>query len=108
NSAFRRAFRNKFSGSLLGGTVLIEQGLQEGASSYAEEIETILAENPEAIVLSTSAQTGTVVFTEANFLGVGNAKWAFSPLLKTPLFLQNINADSAEGALGIAPKIFEQ
>lgn len=107
NSAFRRAVKEKFAGQLLGGTVLIERALDEDASSYAQEIAAVLAMEPEAIVLATSAQTGAVVFTEANFLGVGDAEWAFSPLLKTPLFLQNINTEMAEGALGIAPKIFD-
>ncbi len=108
NGAFRMAFRDKFRGALLGGTVLAEEALVEGASSYAEEISAVLDTRPEAIVLSTSAQTGAVVFTEASFLGVRDAQWAFSPLLKTPLFLQNIDVDEAEGAVGIAPKIFEQ
>lgn len=107
NSAFRRAVKEKFEGIVLGGTVLIERALNEDASSYARQLEAVLEMEPEAIVLATSAQTGAVVFTEANLLGVGEAKWALSPLLKTPLFLQNINADNAEGALGIAPKIFD-
>lgn len=107
NTALRRAVKEKFEGELLAGTVLIERALDEEASSHAEEIDAVLDENPDAIVLATSAQTGALVFTEANFLGVGDAKWALSPLLKTPLFLQNINTDQAEGALGVAPKIFD-
>jgi ABC-type branched-subunit amino acid transport system substrate-binding protein len=107
NSAFRSAVKAKFESRVLGGTVLIERALDEDASSYAEEIEDILDADPEAIVLATSAQTGSVVFTEANFLGVGDARWALSPLLKTPLFLQNINTEQAQGSFGIAPKIFD-
>src|SRR5690606_36973630 len=45
--------------------------------------------------------------TEANLIGIGSAEWAFSPLLKTQLFLQNIDTDDAEGARGVAPKIFD-
>lgn len=107
NTAFRRALKEKFEGRLLNGTVIVERALDETASSYAQEIEAVLQAEPEAIVLATSPQTGAVVFTEANFLGVGDARWVLSPLLKTPLFLQNINTDQAEGAFGIAPKIFD-
>ena len=107
STAFRRAVKEKFEVLVLGGTVLVERALDEDASSHAREIEAVLDVDPQAIVLATSAQTGALVFTEANFLGVGDAEWALSPLLKTPLFLQNINTEQAEGALGVAPKIFD-
>jgi branched-chain amino acid transport system substrate-binding protein len=107
NRAFRRAVREKFESGILGGTVLIEKALEEGASSYSSEISEVLAERPDAIVLSASPQTGAVAFTEANLIGVGRAVWAFSPLLKTQLFLQNVDSKDAEGALGVAPKIFD-
>jgi branched-chain amino acid transport system substrate-binding protein len=107
NTAFRRALKEKFEGRVLGGTVIVERALDETASSYAREIEDVLQVEPDAIVLATSPQTGSVVFTEANFLGVGDARWVLSPLLKTPLFLQNINTEQAEGTFGIAPKIFD-
>lgn len=107
NTAFRSAVRNKFAGNVLGGTVLIELSLDESASSYAAALRDVLDENPQAIVLSASPQTGALAFTEANLIGIGDAQWALSPLLKTQLFLQNIDAEQAEGAFGIAPSIFE-
>lgn len=107
NTAFANAVRDKFQNSVLGGTVSVERSLNEAASSHSQVLREVLAEDPQAIVLSASPQTGALAFTEATLLGVGDAKWALSPLLKTPLFLQNIDTDKAEGAFGVAPKIFD-
>jgi len=108
NRAFRAAFVDKFSGVILGGTVIAEESLDEGASTYSSQIETILEASPDAIVLSAAAKTGALVINEAGFLGVDDATWALSPLLKTPLFIQNVESEFVEGALGVAPKIFDR
>jgi branched-chain amino acid transport system substrate-binding protein len=107
DAAFSRAVREKFESNLLGGTVVVERELDPAASSYTEEIVEALEAEPELIVLSASPQTGAVVFTEATLLEQSDVGWALSPLLKTPLFLQNINAETAEGAIGVSPKIFD-
>lgn len=107
NTAFRGAFVDKFAGPILGGEILIETALDEGASTYAEQIRRVLSAEPEAIVLSASAKTGALVINETGFLGAEGTTWGLSPLLKTPLFLQNVEPEFVEGALGVAPKIFE-
>ena len=106
DNAFRRGVRDKFESELVGGKVLMEGLLDGGSSSQSRAIEQALAAGPDAIVLSLSAQGASSVFTEAT-LRDSSLGWKFSPLLKTPLFTQNISVELAEGATGIAPKIFD-
>ena len=108
NTAFRSAFVDKFTGAVIQGSVLAEAKLSEGASSYSHQIREVLRTKPDAIVLSTSPASGSLVVNEAGFLGADDVVWGLSPLLKTPLFIQNVEEHFVEGAIGVAPKIFDQ
>lgn len=105
--AFRAGVSEKFGGLVIGGEVVTEIALEEGASSYREEIEAVRDMDPEAIVLSLSPETAAFLVTEYSVLAGSRPLWGFSPLLKTPLFLLNIDSATVEGAIGVAPKIFD-
>lgn len=90
----------------LGGSVFYRSQLEEGAPSHAAEVSLALAPAPDALLLATSPSTAAVVVSEADAL-TGDARWFLSPLLKTKVFLQNTAPGSLDGALGIAPRIFE-
>ncbi len=108
NTAFRSAFVGKFTGPVIRGEILAETKLAEGASSYSRQIREVLRSEPDAVVLSASPTAGALVVNEAGFLGASDLVWGLSPLLKTPLFIQNVEAEFVEGAIGVAPKIFDQ
>ena len=104
NVALHEAVAERFEE--LGGSVLYRSQLREGAPSHASDVSLALADGPDAVVLATSPSTAAVVVSEADAL-TSNARWFLSPLLKTKVFLQNTAPGSLEGALGIAPRIFE-
>lgn len=105
--AFQQALVAKFTGPVIGGSVLSVIELDEENDSFARAIQRTLDTAPEAIVLSTSPQLGATVVTETALLEQRPTRWALSPRLKTPLFLQNVDARWLEGAFGVAPRLFD-
>lgn len=95
----------------LGGEVVARSELAPGAQSYAALLSEVVASDSQAIVLATSARSAALVVNELDTLrdqrGADVPRWFLSPLLKTELFVQNAPADALEGALGVAPKIYD-
>jgi branched-chain amino acid transport system substrate-binding protein len=106
NEALRDAVVSRFSE--LGGTVALTLELNPTAQSYAEVITRANAAEVEAIVLATSPRTGALVVNEFDALSRTPPHWFLSPLLKTELLLQNVAPAALEGAIGVAPRIYDQ
>ena len=105
DQALRQAFENRFVA--LGGSVAFEGTLFRDAQSYSDTIGAALTPpKVDAILLSTSPRSGALFVNE---LAVYNPrpKLFLSPLLKTDLLLQNAAPEALEGAMGVAPKIFD-
>ena len=105
NTAFSASARERFS--TLRGEVALDLELQPDAQSYARSV--MLAEDAQvdAIVLAASPRTGALLVNEAHTLDAQIARWFLSPLLKTETFTLNTHPKALEGALGVAPRIFD-
>jgi ABC-type branched-subunit amino acid transport system substrate-binding protein len=92
----------------LGGSVTLSRELPPGAQSYAALLPEIVARNPQGVALATSARSAALLVNEFDSLNrAQHPRWFLSPLLKTELFVQNVPADALEGALGVAPRIYD-
>ncbi len=105
DEAIRDAVRSRFVA--LGGTVPLETRLDPDAQSYARQVQQALAVGAEAVVLTSSPRAGALVVNEFDALSALPPRWFLSPLLKTDLLVQNVAPDALEGALGVAPKIYD-
>jgi ABC-type branched-subunit amino acid transport system substrate-binding protein len=90
----------------LGGTIATEVRLDPNAQSYASVVDRV-ARKVDAAVLASSPRTAALAINEFDAAGIRQLRWFLSPLLKTDLLLANVAPDSVEGALGVAPKIYD-
>jgi ABC-type branched-subunit amino acid transport system substrate-binding protein len=81
--------------------------LDPGAQTYADGVEQVAEAGVEAVVLAASPRAGALFLNEYDASGMEKPRWFLSPLLKTELFVQNVTPGAVEGALGVAPRIFE-
>jgi ABC-type branched-subunit amino acid transport system substrate-binding protein len=91
----------------LGGRVTLEVALDGSAQSYSSEVTQTIAANVDAVVLATSPRTAALVVNEFDALSPSPPRWFLSPLLKTDLLVQNVAPDALEGAMGVAPKVYD-
>lgn len=105
DQALRDALRTKFTS--LGGQVALEIELDPVAQSYASAIEQTSAAGVDSVVLATLPQSAALLVNEYGAIATSRPRWFLSPLLKTELFVLNVAPDAIEGALGVAPQIFD-
>lgn len=106
NEALSAAVNNRFTA--LGGQVVLTQTLDPDAQSYGDAVAAVEAANVPSIVLATSPRTGALFINEIGVSGATvSPRWFLSPLLKTNLFTGNVAPDALDGALGVAPKIYD-
>jgi ABC-type branched-subunit amino acid transport system substrate-binding protein len=91
----------------LGGGVPLTLALDPNAQSYADAVRQTLAAGAGAIVLAASPRTGALVVNELNAESAQPLRWFLSPLLKTELLVENVAPRALEGALGVAPKVYD-
>ena len=91
----------------LGGKVTFEASLDPTAQSYASTIGRALDTEADAIVLASSPRSAALTVNELAALSKERPRLFLSPLLKTDLLVQNVAPEALEGALGVAPKIYD-
>jgi branched-chain amino acid transport system substrate-binding protein len=91
----------------LGGRVALTLELDPAAQTYASAVREVMAAGPDAIVLATPPRTAALVVNELDALSPSRPRWFLSPLLKTEVLVENVAAGALEGALGVAPKIYD-
>lgn len=91
----------------LGGRVALTRQLDPSAQSYAGAVADTMAAGAGAIILATSPRTGALVVNEFEASTAVTPRWFLSPLLKTDLLVENVAPEALEGALGVAPKIYD-
>lgn len=91
----------------LGGRVALTRQLDPSAQSYAGAVADTMAAGAGAIILATSPRTGALVVNEFEASAAVTPRWFLSPLLKTDLLVENVAPEALEGALGVAPKIYD-
>ncbi|MET0793913.1 MAG: ABC transporter substrate-binding protein [Polyangiaceae bacterium] len=90
-----------------GGSVPLQLKLDPNAQSYAGSVEAVLASGVTTVVLATTARAGALIVNEFDALSQQHLRWFLSPLLKTELLVANVAPDALEGAMGVAPQIFD-
>jgi ABC-type branched-subunit amino acid transport system substrate-binding protein len=105
NQALRGAVASRFE--RLGGTVSLEVEVDPDAQGYSSVVRQVLLQDVDAIVLATSARTGALIVNEMDALSRQRPTWFLSPLLKTELLVQNVAPSALEGAIGVAPRIYD-
>lgn len=105
NEALSAAVISRFR--TLGGSVDVQLEIDPSAQSYGNVIALSIAANVDAIVLATSPRTGALLVNEFQASGVNPPRWFLSPLLKTDLLVQNVAPEALEGAVGVAPSIYD-
>jgi ABC-type branched-subunit amino acid transport system substrate-binding protein len=103
--ALGKAAALRFAG--LGGTVALQLELDPDAQSYASVVREAIRAGVTDVILAASPRAGAIVVNEFDALSSKKPRWFLSPLLKTDLLVQNVAPQALEGALGVAPKIYE-
>jgi ABC-type branched-subunit amino acid transport system substrate-binding protein len=91
----------------LGGEVALELELNPDAPSYSRAISTAIDAKVTDVILAASPRAAAILVNEFDVLSSRRPRWFLSPLLKTELLVQNVAPQALEGALGVAPKIYE-
>jgi ABC-type branched-subunit amino acid transport system substrate-binding protein len=105
NEALSDAVGARFAA--LGGQVTATIQLDPDAQSYAGAARQAIDAGVESIVLATAPRTGAVLVSELEAVSPAPVRWFLSPLLKTELLVANVAPSALEGALGVAPKIYD-
>lgn len=105
NDALGRAASHRFQ--RLGGEIAFEAKLTVDAQSYGAIVTRAADQDVEAVVLAASPRTGALVVNEFHVISPDPPRWFLSPLLKTDLFTLNVDPAALEGAVGVAPKIYD-
>lgn len=92
----------------LGGKVAVQLELDPEAQSYASEVRRALNAGVTDVILAASPRAAAIVVNEYDALSRSKPRWFLSPLLKTDLLVQNVAPQALDGALGVAPKIYER
>jgi len=105
DKALSTAVQSRFTS--LGGQVRLSLAVDPNAQSYAGPVHQAIAAGADSIVLATSPRTGALIVNELGAAGTARLRWFLSPLLKTDILLENVAPQALEGALGVAPKIYD-
>lgn len=92
----------------LGGKVVVQAELDPDAQSYASEVRRAIDAGVTDVILAASPRAAALVVNEFDALSRTKPRWFLSPLLKTDLLVQNVAPQALDGALGVAPKIYER
>jgi ABC-type branched-subunit amino acid transport system substrate-binding protein len=91
----------------LGGQITMRLELDPSAQSYAAVARQAIDAGVETIFLAAAPRTGALAVNELEALSPRPLRWFLSPLLKTELLVANVAPDALEGALGVAPRIYD-
>jgi ABC-type branched-subunit amino acid transport system substrate-binding protein len=105
NAALGNAASTRFT--TLGGNVALTLEIDPNAQSYASAARQVIAADADSVVLATSPRTAALVVNEYFALSTRARRWFLSPLLKTELLIENVVPSTLEGALGVAPRIYD-
>jgi neutral amino acid transport system substrate-binding protein len=105
NEAFSDALRSIFVSR--GGSVPLELKVAPNAQSYAGSVEAVTDAGIQSVVLAISARAGALLVNEFDALSSQHLRYFLSPQLKTELLVANVAPDALEGAIGVAPQIFD-
>jgi ABC-type branched-subunit amino acid transport system substrate-binding protein len=105
DEALSSAVQTRFTS--LGGQVALALTLDPNAQSYADAVRQAITAGADAIVLAASPRTGALVVNEFDASSATPFRWFLSPLLETEILVENVAPRALEGALGVAPKIYD-
>jgi ABC-type branched-subunit amino acid transport system substrate-binding protein len=105
DEALQKAFDSRFEE--LSGTRPLDVRVDANAQTHAASVRAIVDADVDSIVLATSPRTAALAINEFEAAGLTERRLFLSPLLKTGLFVQNVAPAAVEGALGVAPGIFD-
>lgn len=105
NEALSSAVGARFA--TLGGRVALTLEIDPNAQSYAGAVGQALAAGVASMVLASSPRTGALLVNEFGAASPVPPRWFLSPLLKTELLVANVAPEALEGALGVAPRIYD-
>lgn len=91
----------------LGGKVALQLELNPTAQSYSTVISAAIDAKATDVILAASPRAAAILVNEFDALSEQQPHWFLSPLLKTELLVQNVAPQALEGALGVAPKIYD-
>jgi ABC-type branched-subunit amino acid transport system substrate-binding protein len=91
----------------LGGQITLKLELDPNAQTYAGVARQAIDAGVESIFLASAPRTAALAINELEALSPRPLRWFLSPLLKTELLVANVAPDALEGALGVAPRIYD-
>lgn len=104
NAALSAAVASRFT--TLKGSLIDQLELDPQAQSYSSIVEKVDQSQVQTVVLATSPRTAALLINEFDALTKTPPRWYLSPLLKTELLVQNVDPNALDGAIGVAPKIY--
>ncbi len=105
NATLADAAASRFAS--LHGTVATRQVVSGDNQAFGNILNTIAQSNVDAVLVALPPVTASLAINEAQIISGFRPTWYLSPLLKTELFVQNVDPAMIEGAQGIAPAIDE-
>jgi neutral amino acid transport system substrate-binding protein len=108
DQALGQAAAERFPKLVSGNEVALEVELDPDAQSYASAVREANAAGVTNVILAVSPRAGAILVNEFDALSSQRPQWFLSPLLKTELLVQNVAPQALEGALGVAPGIYER
>jgi ABC-type branched-subunit amino acid transport system substrate-binding protein len=105
NAALADAAASRFAS--LHGTVATRQVVSGDNQAFGNILNTIAQSNVDAVLVAMPPVTAALSINESQIISGFRPAWYLSPLLKTDLFVQNVDPTIIEGAQGIAPAIDE-
>jgi branched-chain amino acid transport system substrate-binding protein len=108
NLDFVDSFRSRFE--QLGGQVDVSVTLDPSKLSFREEVQALRMGETRNILLSASTDVGARLvndLTISDETDIVHWQWYLSPVLETPVFIQNTVYAALEGALGIGIKVYD-
>jgi ABC-type branched-subunit amino acid transport system substrate-binding protein len=103
NAALADAAAARFT--LLHGIVATRQVVSGNNQAFGKILNTIAQAKVDAVLVAVPPATAALAINESQIISGFRPTWYLSPLLKTDLFVQNVDPSVIEGAQGIAPAI---
>ncbi len=107
NTDFVAALEDQFEA--LGGVVESSIELESGQLSYNDEVNLLRLGDTRNLVLSSSTKTAARFVNDMTLTdSAAKWQWLLSPVLETPVFVENTMTDALEGAVGIGIDVEER
>lgn len=103
NAALAEAAAARFA--TLHGTVAVRQVVSADNQAFGSVLNTIAQANVDSVLVALPPVTAALAINESQVIAGFRPSWYLSPLLKTELFLQNVDPGVIQGAQGIAPAV---